>query len=137
MKLCTETITVINSHLDQDTGDITLYPAVISGVHVFEDLAATVDPTTGLKAASKVTVRIPLEAEANGKTYADPKAYQDSDPDGLFTLQAGDLLIRGTETATGLTAAQLQQKHGRLFTVLGVTDSTKAPRAKHWKVVAT
>lgn len=135
MKLCTETVTIFNSTLNTNTGDIELHPAVISGVHVFEDLSAVVDPTTGLKAASKITVRIPLSTDTAGRQYADSKAYQDNGPDGLFTLQAGDLLIKGEETES-LTFAELKQKHGQIFTVLGVTDSTRAPRAPHWKVVA-
>ena len=31
--------------------------------------------------------------------------------------------------------AQLQEKYGELVTILGVTDSSRRPHAKHWKVV--
>lgn len=136
MKLCAQTMTVFNSRIDPATGDTDLYPSVISGISWFDEAAATVDPSTGLKAASKITVRIPENADFNGKQFIPPKSYPDADPDSFFTLDAGTLMILDVqETQKGLSLSALEKKYGRVVTVLAVTDNHRAPRAKHWKAV--
>lgn len=136
MNLCNETITVLNSRLNTETGDAELYPSIISGVSWFDEAAATVDPSTGLKAASKVTVRIPEDADFHGKQFISEKSYPDADPNSFFTLDAGTLMILDAqETQAGLTITELEKKYGRVVTVLAVTDNHRAPRAKHWKAV--
>ena len=67
MKLCNDTITVFNAKLDQ-TLDATVYvPTVIHGVSWYGGEKSTVD-ANGLKAASQYTIRIPLKADAGGRS---------------------------------------------------------------------
>lgn len=134
MRLCDETVTVFNQRLNTDTGDTDLYPAVLSGVSWFESVAAQVNSSSGLDVATQVTVRIPEDADFYGKQYCDAQNWPDSNPGQFFTLGAGDLMVKGTETKRGLTISELQKKYGRVVTVLAVTDNRRAPRAKHWKV---
>lgn len=135
MHLCTETVTVFNHCLDRKTGDVEYIPTVITGVSWFDETLAQVNSQSGIDAASKITVRVPVDADFGNKSYTNPKAYQDAEsPDGLFTFMPGDLLVKGSDSQSGQTLADLKRKHGRVVTILGVTDNRRAPNAKHWKV---
>lgn len=136
MKLCNETITLFNATVDDDKGYDVYLPTVIRGVSWFCEIASTVDKD-GLKAANKFTIRIPVDADFSGKAYATPAAYAGGDPNNLFTIKNGDIIVHGVETATDMTPATLQEKYGEIVTVLGVTDNRRVPNAKHWKVVGT
>ena len=133
MHQCVETITVFNAWYDEETGYDTYVPTVIRGVSWYCDIASTVD-ATGLKAANRFTIRIPVDADFSGKCYTEPVAY--ADPVSQFTLNQGDVIIRGEETQP-LNPAQLKDKYGEIVTILGVTDSSRRPRAPHWKVVGS
>ena len=132
MNLCTETITVFNAGLDENTGYDVYTPTVITGVSVFCEIASTVD-SSGLKAANMFKIRIPVDADFSGKTYVTPAEYAVNSR-RRFTLQQGDIIVRGKEK-TAMNPAALQQKYGEIITVLGVTDNRRAPKGKHWKVV--
>ena len=135
MRLCNETITVFNSRLDEESGMDTYHHTVISGVSWYSDIAANVEGDGGLKAANKFTIRIPVDADFSGKAYASPIAYAGGDPNYLFTLKNGDIIVRGAVDEQGLRPADLKKKYPEIVTILGVTDNTRAPRSKHWKVV--
>ena len=90
----------------------------------------------GLKAASQYTIRIPLKADAGGKSYVDPVYWRNSaDVAGLYTLNEGDLMVKGAYTDMLTLPAQIKALHG--VTILAVTDNRRAPNAPHWKVVGT
>ena len=131
MKMCNDTITVFNRRLDPDTGYEIYTPTVIRGVSWYShvDSAVTSD---GLKAANKITIRIPIDADFDGKSYVEPVNYTGGA--GEFTLRSGDYIIKGSE-AEPLTPAQARARYGEIATILGVTDNRRAPRAKHWRVV--
>ena len=155
MKLCNETITVFNTRLDEESGMDTYHSTIISGVSWYSDIAASIEGGGGLKAANKFIIRIllghidghsriefavehlriPVNADFSGKAYADPIAYAGGDPKNLFTLKNGDIIVRGAVDGTGLRPADLKKMYPEIVTILGVTDSTKAPNAQHWKVV--
>lgn len=133
MKLCDETITVFNARVDDDKGYDVYIPTVIRGVSWFCEIASTVD-SSGLKAANKFTIRIPIDADFSDKAYVPPAAYAGGDPNSVFTLKQGDIIVHGEETEI-TTPAKLTEKYGEIVTILGVTDSSRRPNAKHWKVV--
>ncbi len=135
MKLCNETITVFNSRLDENTGMDTYHHTVITGASWYSDIAANVEGDGGLKAANKFTIRIPVDADFSGKAYADPIAYAGGDPNYLFTLKNGDIIVRGA-IDEDLRPAELKKICPEVVTILGVTDDRRA-RAKHWKVVGS
>lgn len=138
MKLCAQRMTIFNSKINLETGDTELYPSVLSCVSWFDEAAASVDPSTGLKAASKIVVRISEDTDFGGKQFIHSKSYPDADPDSFFTLDAGTLMVLDAqETQAGFTLRELEKKYGRVVTVLAVTDNRRAPRARHWKVVGT
>ena len=133
MKECNETITVFNTRLDDDKGYDLYVPTIIRGVSWFCEIASNVD-SSGLKAANKFIIRIPVDADFSDKAYVPPAAYAGGDPNTVFTLKQGDAIVHGEETEP-MQPAQLQEKYGELVTILGVTDSSRRPHAKHWKVV--
>ena len=132
MKECNETITVFNTRLDDDKGYDLYVPTIIRGVSWFCEIASNVD-SSGLKAANKFIIRIPVDADFSDKAYVPPAAYAGGDPTSVFTLGQGDIIVHGEETAS-LNPAQLQEKYGEIVTILGVTDNTRRPHAKHWRV---
>lgn len=134
MKLCNETITVFNAKLDTASGMDQYHPTVISGVSWFCEVASAVD-ASGLKAANKYTIRIPADADFSGKGYVDPATYAAGDPAAVFTLNTGDIIVKGAVDHAGLRPADLQRMCGEIVTILGVTDNRRAPNARHWKVV--
>lgn len=133
MKECNETITVFNTRLDDDKGYDLYIPTIIRGVSWFCEIASNVD-SSGLKAANKFIIRIPVDADFSDKAYVPPAAYAGGDPNTVFTLKQGDVIVHGEETEP-MQPAQLQEKYGELVTILGVTDSSRRSHAKHWKVV--
>jgi hypothetical protein len=136
MRLCNETITVFNARLDPKSGYDTYHVTVIRGVSWYCDIASNVD-SSGLKAANKFTIRIPIDADFGDKTYLSPKEYAEAEnPETVFTLSNGDIIIKGeTPTEENLRPADLKKRFSEYVTILGVTDNRRAPRSKHWKVV--
>lgn len=135
MRLCEETITVLNQRINPETGDTEYSPTVITGCSWFNEIAATVDPSTGLKAANKTVIRIPTDADTGGKAYVDPGKFQEAEPSETFTLRNGDLILKGSGEISGLLKSDILNNY-QAVTVLGVTDNRRA-RAKHWKVVGS
>jgi len=135
MKRCTETITVFNAAMDPETGYDIYIPTVIKGVSWYSTIESAVTDS-GLKAANKTTIRIPIDADFSGRAYMLPAAYKAAeDKAGVFTLAQGDLIVHGAENGP-MTPAQMQEKYGgEVVTILGVTDNMRAPKAKHWRVV--
>jgi hypothetical protein len=135
MKECKDTITVFNARMDAEGGYDDYYPTIIRNVSVFLQVASEVT-LSGLNAANKVTVRIPIDADFSGKECVEPVHFSAADPATAFTLKQGDVIVEAEETEH-LNPVQLKEKYGSVITILGVTDNRKRPRAKHWKVVGT
>lgn len=134
MKLCNETITIFNKRLADETGYDVYIPTVIQGVSWFCEIASTVD-ASGLKAANKFIIRIPIDADYSGKSYVEPVDYGDSDAEQCFTIGNGDIIVKAAVIDSGLKPADLQDMFGDVVTVLGVTDNRRTANAPHWKVV--
>ena len=125
MNLCNDVITVFNAKLDADTGNDVYHATTITGVSWFCEIASNVD-NSGLKAANKFTIRIPETADFSEKAFVDPQTYAASvDVRGVFTLQNGDIIVRGSVIEENPRPAALHKKY-EAFTVLGVTDNRHA-----------
>ena len=122
MQLCNDTITLYNRRFDPEEDCDVYGRTVIRGVHWFNSDATTVD-STGLKAANKVTIRIPTDADFGGKVYLPPKQYATTDD---VVLGVG---------AEGLRPSTIHDVYFEAATILQVTDNRRAPQARHWKVV--
>ena len=133
MRLCNDTITVVNAAYDHTT-DLDVYSATqLDGCSWFLRDNAAVE-RSGLKNASTVVVRIPADNPKAG-CYVDPKTYAGlSDKSGHWTLQAGDVIVKAAVTSLDLRPAALTAAYSDVITVLSVTDNRRAPNAPHWKV---
>lgn len=97
MRLCNEAITVFNVKFNSETDKDEYYATVITGVSWFCEIVSAVDQ--GLKAANKFVIRIPQDADFDGKTYVDPLEYaKKTDVTGFFTLKNGDIVVHGVVT---------------------------------------
>ena len=134
MRLCNETVTIVNSQVDSATGYDKYYATIVSGVSWFCEIASSVD-SSGLKAADKYTIRIPEGADFGGKTYVNPADYETADPSTAFTLRNGDTIVRGKVKGDSISPAEIHRKYTEAATILGVTDNRRTPNARHWKVV--
>lgn len=136
MRLCNETITVICSSLDEETGYDVYTPVVISGCSWFAQVVTSVDAQSklgGLKAATKVSIRIPEEAEVeDDREYVRPENY--TDPATQWTLKVGDIVVRGAVRSTSLSDIRAHTEH---CTILGSVDNRRAPHAPHWRVTGS
>ena len=135
MRECNKTITVFNARMDAEDGYDVYYPTIIRNVSIYLQVASEVT-LSGLNAANKVTIRIPIDANFSGKTYVKPVEFAAADPANAFTLKQGDVIVEAEETER-LDPVQLKTKYGEVITILGVTDNRSRPRAPHWKVVGT
>ena len=135
MKLCTETITIYNAKYDTATGYDVYNRSVISGVSWFCDIASNVDGS-GLKAANKFIIRIPVTADFRGRSYLPPNEYAETaTPENYFTLREGDLIVRGEATEENPRPAELHKNYSEVATILRITDDRRGQYARHWKVV--
>ena len=135
MKLCNETITVFNKRVENH--EHVFYPTVIVGVSWWGHIATSVGEK-GLISANSITIRIPLNANFNGKIYVDNRNYANAaSTDGIFTLANGDIIIKGAVAVAPLKPAELKATFTDYMTVLGVTDNSRAPNAPHFKVVGS
>ena len=137
MKLCNETVTVFNKKVDVSNGWDVYNPTIIRGVSWYCEIASVVDGN-GLHAANRFTIRIPANADFDGKTYVDHITYEnESIVSGVFTLANGDIIVKAEVTDASLTPAQLKERYPDFCTILGVTDNRRAPNAPHFKVVGS
>ena len=133
MKLCNDTITVLNAWYNQETGYDEYHATVISGVSWFKRVETNISDS-GLDSADVTVIRIPDDADFAGKTYVDPITYKGlADVSGSFTLQQGDVIVKGV-VEDGTCPADAHRLFYETVTVLGVTDNRRAPNAKHWRV---
>ena len=133
MKLCNDTITVFNRRIGDD-GGYEYTPTVIVGVSWFCRIKSTVDE--GLKAANEFIIRIPADANFNGKTYVDSVEYENaSSTNDIFTLAQGDVIVKARVDTVSMTFAELKERYSDYCTILGVTDNRRAPNAPHLRVV--
>ena len=134
MQLCNDVITVFNKRTDPQNGWDIFIPTVIRGVSWYGDVAVNISDK-GLNAANKYTIRIPMDADFDGKTYINPIAYRDEPIiSGSFTLSNGDIVVKAEITDSDLTPAQIKENYPDVCTILGVTDNRRAPKAPHWRV---
>ena len=135
--MTSERVTVYTARVDPATRAEAYAPTVLAGVSWYCRTEAGVTDG-GMKAANVYTLRIPEDVDAGGKAYAAQEAYRRAESvDALWTIQKGDVIVRGDATESGMTPARLRERYGaeNVMTVLGVTDNRRAANARHWKVV--
>lgn len=134
MRLCNETITLFNARRDGNTGGFVYVPTVIAGCSWRRGQREAVDSKGGLAAANEFVARIPVDADFGGKAYVDPVTWRTGAAANGFTIQGGDMAVKGRVEGGDWTPAMLKAAFAECFTVLGVSDNRRAPNGAHWKL---
>lgn len=121
--------TLYNSLYDRDAGYDTYKRTALSGVSWFSRTQTAVAGDGGLLAANEFILRIPGELCGG---YVVPKDYTGAP--GTWTLQPGDIIVKGETTEESPRPADLKKKYPDMMTVVGVTDN-RGGRGAHLKVV--
>ena len=137
MLLCNDTITVLNKRTDIENGWDIFIPTIIRGVSWYGDVAVNLGDK-GLNAANKFVIRIPIDADFDGKTYVEPVVYR-NEPfiTGLFTLANGDIIVKAEISESQVKPADIKENFPFSCVILGITDNRRAPKSPHWRVVGS
>ena len=127
MRLCNDGMTLCNARVDPASGDTAYCATVIRGVGWHVSRGTSPDARGGSAVRRRAVVRVPMEADADGKRYVSPEAYrQAADVSGLYTLACDDRIAPGAVDApTG----------GAVLALTEIVDNRSAPRAPHWRLV--
>ena len=132
--LCDETITVFNNRYDPQSSSDKWEATVISGVSWYGTKSAGAGGQQ-LSPSNSIIIRIPVNADTEGKQYVEPIEYKRlDDVSGFFTLNEGDIIVRGEVDADFMTPAQAHKLYSGAIAILSVTDNRRAPNAPHWRV---
>lgn len=131
MKMCDEVITVFNAGVDPQTRADVWTATVIRGVSWHGAREGAVESGRGgLAASGGCVIRIPEGADAGGREYAEPAAWDG----GGWTLRIGDVVARGAFSGAGWSPAALRRARAQCVTIVGVTDNRRGARGRHWRV---
>lgn len=135
MYLCDEVISVFNARVNGDSGEVEYLPTVIRGASWHGEKGEALSDEGGMRQSGKITARIPADADAGGKRWAEPEAWRGAgEPGSLWTLACGDIIVRGKATGGGWTLRRIRESFSERATVLAVADNRRAPNAPHWRV---
>ena len=130
--------TIYNKAIDPATRSEVYFRTVLSEVYWENRRAVNKLSSGGDLAADKVLVLIPM---ALGENHLAPLAWQAlEDKSGKWTLQTGDLIVRGVvlEEITGeFTVSDLKRKYDDVLAIKSVDRmDTGSARVRHWQVGA-
>lgn len=132
-------ITLYNKVYDRDAGANRYYRTVLKGVN-WQDTTAIQAAEKGIVSADVAEIYIPFEVETE-KQFRKPKNFvQETEKAGLFTVEAGDLVVRGiveNELASAKDEEWLKNAYDDVRTIAVVeTNDNGSPDLQHWKVTA-
>ena len=130
-------ITLYNKYTDAATRTEKYQRTVIYDV-VWESTKAVSGRSTGVLASNVATIFIPMQRGAN---YLKPKAWRAlSDKSGKWTLQEGDVIVRGVATDEiegAYTITSLRAEYDEVVTVTSVDAMDQgSANVQHWEVGA-
>lgn len=132
-------LTIYNKVYDRDAGINRYYRTVLKGVN-WQDTTAVQPADKGIVSADVAEIYIPFAVETE-KQFRKPKNFvQDAEKPSLFTVEAGDLVVRGI-VEEDLTSAKdeerLKSAYDDVRTIAVVeTNDNGSPGMQHWKVTA-
>lgn len=92
----------------------------------------------GLNTADTYTVRIPLASAPFNRVFTVPENWASASSDALaqfWTLQAGDIVVRGLVGEDITKAADVTNKYSECFTVTGWRDNRRGSTiVQHWRI---
>lgn len=126
-------ITIYNKYIDSATRSEKYQRTVVTDV-VWQATKAVSGSKSGQLASNVATVFIPF---ARGDDYSKPKAWQTS-RSGKWTLQEGDIIVRGTATdeiSGAYTITSLRAEYDDVVMISSVDAMDQgSPNVQHWQV---
>lgn len=109
----------------------------IQGVEWYGGQAVSIGDK-GLNTADTYTVRIPASSAPQDKEFLLPEDYSVKDNDvlnGFWTLQPGDIVVRGLMDDEITKSTDVTAKHSQYFIVTGWRDNRRgSPIVQHWRI---
>lgn len=129
-----DTVTVYNKH--KDGGAEKWQRTVISGVF-WNSIKGAVVRRTGVSSSDSLQLIIPFAATASRRSYAPQKAWETlTDKSQAWTLQAGDIVIRGKVIAEVARSSLELKKYDDCLTITSIDKKDFARDMAHWEVSA-
>jgi len=130
-------ITIFNKWYNRETHLDEWKRTQISGVNWYGGQKVAVTDS-GLQSADTYTVRIPAASAPQGRKFVLPEIYAAAESDalaGLWTLQNGDIVVRGLVADDITKTADVTGKYSQCFTVTGWRDNRRgSPSVQHWRI---
>lgn len=137
--ICNAHITIVNRKRDGGRNEI-LLPTIIRNVswHASHDASGG----NSVSSHDAVRVRIPIDADFGGKTYATRIAFDAmsiEDAKNHWTLAERDIVVRGEVTEENISQTILAEQFQDMFLINSYSDNTDlgTDRIKHWRVGGT
>lgn len=138
-------ITIYNKYFDKEEKCTKYKRTYIQGVNYrISDGVSSLSTQKGASNNNEIIIYIPFSVYSESKTYLRPKAYEalsDTERDCYYTLNAGDIIIRGIidfelTGEQGSNLKVLSENYDDISTVSNViTYDFGSDNLKHWKVV--
>lgn len=131
-------ITIFNKRYVREERTEKFVPTHIYGVSLYAK-KGTASEDVGLKQSDSYTIRIPADADTEGKEYAEQNAYKAMDDDaykGYWTLEPGAVIVRGIVDLDSASETELKEKYPDVIFVTNFTDDRDfcSDFMKHWRV---
>lgn len=131
-------ITIFNKRYVREERTEKLVASRIHGV----SLHLKKDTSSGDKELTKsdpCTIRIPIDADMEGKEYADQRSYEVMDDEtypGYWTLQSGAFIVNGLSDLETATETELREKYLDVIQIRNFTDNRDrcSDAMKHWRI---
>lgn len=131
-------ITVFNKRYDKAERTEWLYGTKIQGVSFYSRKAVS-SADNQLSQNDSYTIRIPANADTDGKQYIEQQAYSslnDEEFKQFWTLQPGTIIVAGLVDLETTTEVELQKAYPEVIVVKNYTDnrSRGSESMWHWRV---
>lgn len=131
-------ITIFNKRYIKEERTEKFVGTKITGVS-FYSRKGTSDKTKETDAKDSYTIRIPVSADTSGKVYVEQKEYSgmvDEDYAQYWTIQRGDIIVRGLSDMETTTETELKQLYQDAVLVTNFTDNRSrcSEYARHWRI---
>lgn len=140
-------ITLYNKYFDNKDNTIKYKRSYLIGVNYkISDGASSLSTQKGPSNKNEIIIYIPFSVGVENKSYLKPKAYEkllDSEKDNYFTLNDGDIIVKGIidfelTGDKGSNLKYLNEFYDDVSTVSNIiTYDFGSEYMKHWKVVCS
>lgn len=125
-------ITLYNHKMNKNTHFDDWQRTVIRGVHFYEDNKISVGDK-GLNSAKLCKIRIPEDAECERNYIQEDEYFAAADVSQYWTLQDGDIVVRGVCNIEIEKPADLKNQHVKYYKINSWSDNRFGGQP-HWRI---